>query len=102
MKKEYRNNKNQVIGVLNEDNIYRSVRQGHKHILRLMDAWGVDADVVNDLRKEDVKEIRILDDESAVVYTTSLQNFNDKSVLRHFDTPQLFMSRKYWNTYEKK
>lgn len=104
MKKEYRNEKGQVIGIFTDDNKYLSKRHSVKkrHIFGQMDAWGIDADVINELREKQCDEIKILDADTSIVYTTSLQNFNDKAVFRNHETPQLFMSRKYWTTYEEK
>lgn len=98
---QFKNKKGKIIGNLGEDKAYRSRREGSRHILRLMDAWGIDKAVVDTLEHEECTQVRILDEEDGVVYSTSLENFTAHSVQRDFDTPQLFMSRKYWEVTPK-
>ena len=92
----FTNAKGQTIGLLHEDNIYRSKRKGSKHILRIMDAWGIDKAVYDSLLKQGCTELRIKDEEDNKVYSVSMNIFDKFSVTRDFDGEQMFLSRKFW------
>lgn len=93
----YTNKKGQKVGEL-KDGIFRKKVSGSKHLLKMMDAWGIDKYIVEELKKQEVEEIRIKDIETDSVYKTSLDVFLGHSVERNFGAgEQLFLSRKFFD-----
>ena len=96
----FRNAKGKVVGELAGD-IYRKKVEGSKHLLKMMDAWGIDKSIVVELVSLGAQEIRILDTETDIVYSIPVTTFVDKSVVRDFgDTEQMFLSRHFFTKEE--
>jgi hypothetical protein len=94
--KEYRNKKGYVIGTL-KDGKFRKKVVKDRHLFKIFDAWGIDSQVVEDLKKEKTEEIRILETTEDVVYSVPLEQFIEHSVEKDFgDGKQLFVSRKFF------
>lgn len=92
----FRNAKGKIVGELVND-IYRKKVEGSKHLLKMMDAWGIDKSIVVELVSHGAQEIRILDTESDIVYSVPVTEFVDKSVVRDFgETEQMFLSRHFF------
>lgn len=100
MQKEFTNKKGQVCGWIGEDGNYRKNVDSRKHKLRIMDAYGIDEDIVQELIKEGVKEIRIRETDTGVILSTSMENYMEHSVTRNFESLQRFLSKKYFETNE--
>lgn len=98
--KIHKNYKGQICGRLSDDLIYRKEVDSKKHKLHIMDAYGIDKSIVDDLRNDGCTEIRIRENGTRVL-CISMEDFTEKSVLRNFDTPQLFVSVKYFTEKEK-
>lgn len=81
------------------DSIYRKKVQSTVHLLRVMDAWGIDKKIVDELAVDGCKEIRIFDTMTAMVYAISYEDFVAKGVERNFSNKQIFLPRKYFKTY---
>lgn len=83
------------IGTLKEK-IFRKRVKGSKHLMRKLDAWGLDMDVLNELPEDG--EIRILDTDDQKIYSTSVDVFKGVGVAREFGHHglQMFLPRKYW------
>jgi hypothetical protein len=93
----YTNKRGQRVGEL-RDGIFRKKVSGSKHLLKMMDAWGIDSSIVDELEKQGVAEIRIKDIETESVYKTSLDVFLGHSVSRDFGAgEQRFLSRKFFD-----
>lgn len=77
--------KNRVIGQLyEEDKIFRKVVQSSKHLFKKMDAWGLDADLLENTLVPGEHEIRILDKDEMKVYTITAKEFKRDGVYLHF------------------
>lgn len=63
-----------------------------------MDAWGIEAYVVRDLEEKKCEQIRIKDKDENVVYIVPFKEFKKMGVSRTFETEQIFLPRKYFNT----
>jgi len=98
MRQNFYNKKLQLIGWYNGyDKAYRKVVSNRKHLLKIMDAWGIERYVVNDLKENyQVRQIRIKETDKNEVYIISFDDFLKHAVERNFETPQLFVSRKYF------
>lgn len=92
----FHNTKQQVVGELKEG-IFRKKVYGSKHLLKLMDAWGIDSSIIRHLQLEKATQVRIKDMETDTVYAISLDDFMLHSVERDYGAgKQLFVSRKFF------
>lgn len=85
-----------MCGWIGQDNVYRKVVDSRKHKLRLMDAYGIDEDIVQELQSKGVPAIRIKEDDTGNVLEVSMATFMEHSVVRQFDGWQRFLSVKYF------
>lgn len=71
-----------------------------KHLLRIMDAWGIQSTVVHSLSDRGCIALRIVDKADGIIYELPLQEFLAHAVERDFgDGKQLFVSRKFFKQY---
>lgn len=69
----------------------------------MMDAWGIEKYVIDDLNdRYDCEQIRIKETEEGVIYIISMDDWNEHSVERNLETPQEFVSRKYFKKLDSK
>lgn len=94
--KQYKNNRGQFCGWLSEDKIYRKEVDSRKHKMNIMDGYGIDKRIVDDLRNDLCTEIRIKETDLHRILHISMEDFLEHSVLRNFDGEQLFVSLKYF------
>lgn len=93
--KIFKNQKGQKIGWLDEHGVFRKVVSSSRHRLKVMDAWGIDKRVVDELDGS-CKEIKIKDDETGIVYHCTFETFKEIGVLRDFVGEQVFLPLKYF------
>lgn len=98
MEKIYKNNKGKICGYLMNDGIYRKKVDSKKHKLRVMDAYGVDLDIVNELKNAGCTEIRILEIDTSIILSISFLEFVEKGVTRNLDGEQVLLPVKYFKT----
>ncbi len=99
MDKRYKSSKGQVVGSLTDTKVYKKRVHLSRHLLKIMDAWGIDSEIVKMIQKEGCKEIETIDVENNVVYRISFDDFMAKQVERDFGAgKQMFVSRKFWTT----
>ncbi|MBX4188185.1 MAG: hypothetical protein KW793_03575, partial [Candidatus Doudnabacteria bacterium] len=84
-----------------KDGIYRKRVDSRKHRLRVMDAYGIDAEIVRQLVGIGTKEIRILETDKNIVLSVSFAEFMAKGVSLVLDGEQIFLPVKYF-TKEKR
>lgn len=86
-----------------EDKIYRKKVDSKIHKLRLMDAYGIDEEIIEELKKAKCNSIRILETDTNTVLSIPFPVFMKNSVKRKFDGTQFFVSVKFFNkeTYKK-
>ncbi len=94
--KTFRNAQGKIVGELNDD-VYISKRSKSKHLLRVMDAWGIDKSILKELEEEGCERIEIYDEENEEMYGIALETLKEKGVERNFVGPQIFLPRKYWD-----
>lgn len=94
--KFYKNNKGQIVGRLPNDKKYRKEVDSRKHKLKIMDAYGIDKYIVEDLRNELCTEIRIRETDTGKILSISMEDFLEHCVTRIFDGEQMFVSVKYF------
>ena len=54
----FKNTKGQVVGALHHDKAYRTVRQKNKHLLLVMEAWGIDKSIAHEESEPTVGDAR--------------------------------------------
>jgi hypothetical protein len=99
---EYTNKKGQVVGTLKEG-IFRKIVNKERHLMKIYDAWGIDYDVLLDLKAKGCTEIRVKETKENVVYTISFGDFFGKAHVSSFgDGEQAFCPRQFFNVVGRK
>ncbi len=93
MQQVFTNRLNKPIGHLEDNTFYKKVKKS-KHFMRIYEGWGLDEKVFNQIKGS---TIRILDEESGIVYATDWNTFNEKGIRGNFDGKQVFLGEKYFN-----
>lgn len=82
-----------------------------KHLLRALDAWGIDYNCAVDVVLPQAKYIVVQDTEDKMFYVTRPATFGyylqekfhqgDKVLVKHFKghAPQIFLPRRHWSKY---
>lgn len=102
MSKIFKNNKGKVCGYLIDDKIYRKKVDSVKHKLRVANAYGIDRNIVTELRELGCIEIRILETDTKKILSCSFDDFDSISFCRDLDGEQLFLPMNYWDISEYK
>lgn len=78
--------------------IFKKVIHGSKHLLRKPPAIAIDASAFSSLIKQDIVLIQVLDVDTQVLYSISMNDFmqNHKTLNRGFGE-QLYVELKYWS-----
>lgn len=61
-------------GWIEDGKFHKRVKKS-KHLLRAMDAWGIDYDIIQKLAKKKIKKIKIYEVEERLNYLISVENF---------------------------
>ena len=86
-----------------KDGIYYSRRSMKKHVLIILDAWGIDERILKQLKELDCKEVRILDTDSDEVYSATMKDFVADGIPKDFNhNKQVFLPIRYWKKEIKK
>jgi len=96
-------NKKRKIGIIKDKVFIKYVKES-KHLYRKLDAWGIDAKIYTDVLKGQIKKIIVIDKENNnKTYKTEIEVFEKFGQYLHFKPhrAQIFLSRRYWNLYEK-
>ncbi|RDV84892.1 hypothetical protein [Ammonifex thiophilus] len=88
------------VGQIKDGRFIKKVRTRQK--LRVMDAYGIDASVVEELRKQGVTEIELHEVDTGKLYNLPLPVFLEKAVIRSIGKfpPRLYLPLRYWATEE--
>lgn len=92
---EYKGSNGKVVGVLHTDKVYRKKVDSKKHRMRMFDGYGIDKTIVSKLREAGCKEIRILETDTNVIYSTPFENFELHGIEKNFDGVQIFIPIKH-------
>jgi hypothetical protein len=77
--------------------------RGSIHMLRYPRGWANDKTIINDLQSLEVQKIKIHDDESGIIYYTSLSNFTERSFeFNRGHGKQMCLPLKYWQVKNKR
>lgn len=90
----FTNKEGKPIGTLSHGTFYKKVQKS-KHYMRVFDAWGIEAYVV-DTWQGDCVRIVIEETENDLKWETPIHVFLSRAFTRDFSTPQYFLERKYW------
>jgi len=93
-----------VIGTLDTDKKEFSKKvQKSKHLYRVLDAWGTDADYFTNVLLPNKYTLRFVDIEDKIRYTVTAEKFAKEGEHLHFKGngkdygAQIFLSRRHWN-----
>gem|GEM_PF-1541843 len=92
-KKIFSSGKN--IGIL-ENNIFTKKVNRSKHFLRVLQAWGSDLSVLQELKRQGCKLVRLIES-SGLIYEAPLQLIFERGIVKDLGYgPQLFLPEKEW------
>ena len=95
-RKDFFNKKGQLAGYL-INGIYRKRVDSTKHKLKVMEAYGVDLDIINALKELGTTEIRVLETDTDTILSVNFEEFRTIGVIRNLDGLQVFLPTKYWS-----
>lgn len=85
-----------TVGHVEEGVFRKQVRKG-EHLLRILDAWGFQAELLPQLRAEGVMRVEVYDAEEGVTYAVALDVIEARGVRRDFGHgEQVFLPRKFF------
>ena len=96
MEKTFKNNKGKICGYFMNDNIYRKKVDSTKHKLRVADAYGIDCNIVEELKTLGCTEVRILETDTNLILSIPFDEFVEKGFDRNLDGQQKFLPTKYF------
>jgi hypothetical protein len=97
---EFKNNKGQFIGT-HINQIFRRVVDKDRHLMRKYNAWGIQYNILEQLRKEDCLEIRIKEKVEQKIYTVGFDKFMNEAVVEDYgDGMQAFLPLDKWKVRE--
>lgn len=77
--------------------------RGSVHMLRRPRGWASDKTIINELQSLEVQKIKVHDDESGIIYYTSLSTFTERSFeFNRGHGVQMCLPLKYWQIKNKK
>lgn len=87
-------------GELIEDTFYKRVKSNQK--LQILDSYGIEAGVIEDLKKRGCKKIVLIED-GKKEYSVSFATFYTKAVKKTFgkSSYQFYLPMKYWEEVTK-
>lgn len=94
------NKRGQMIGSLNE-NIFRKRVKKSRHLFKMLNAWGLDLDTLNQLKESGCTEVRIWETEEDKIYSTPLEKLWKEAEVMSFDGQQAFLPRSQWTITDK-
>lgn len=93
MDTKFRNSEGKVIGKVSGDVFSKRVLAS-RHLLKALDAWGIDKSVIDSLVKEGVQNIVIYEKEGGIYYEVSVEDFVAKGIEGDFGHGrQIFLPR---------
>lgn len=101
MNKEYYNDDGKVIGWVEELNgsmVFRKKVYESKHLMRKLDAWGIDESVYESIKSQWVEKLQVLDAENSTLYEIPFGRFESNMIVRDYGFGrQVFVPRQYWD-----
>lgn len=96
VKKTYRTSEGKIAGQLVND-VYQKVVSRQKHLMKMFNGYGIDAEIFKDLKENGCREIRITEVDTGDTYTCPIETFDEKKIVKNFQGVQYFISGKYLN-----
>ena len=88
----FTNQKGKMIGKVLGDTYTKKVKKS-KHLMIILNAWGIDKSVVDNLVKSGVTKVLIHETEEKIDYFVPLSEFIEKGIERDYGhSPQVFLS----------
>ncbi|KKC30915.1 hypothetical protein [Caldanaerobacter subterraneus] len=89
-------------GELKEGIFYKKVKTRQK--LKILDTYGIEASVVEDLKERGCKKIVIKEEDTGKEHKIAFETFYNKAIRKTFGNSsyQFYLPLKYWNGMDKK
>jgi hypothetical protein len=102
MQREFYNDDGFKIGwleTIDDQIIFRKKVKESKHLMRKLDAWGVDESVYEQLRQAWCEKLQILDTDTNTLYEIPFNRFEQNAITRDFGYGrQAFVPRRHFDT----
>lgn len=93
---------NKRIGTL-KDGVFRKRVKKSVHLMKIMDAWAIQYETLEDLDASGCEEVRILETEENRVYSVPFAKLMKEGRVEDFgDGMQVFLPRSQWTITERK
>jgi hypothetical protein len=106
MNKEYYNDDGRIVGWLEEVDdqlIFRKRVKESKHLMRKLDAWGIDESIYESLKTQWVEKLQVLDSDTRTLYEIPFNRFEQNMIVRDYGFGrQVFVPRQYWDIKHNK
>ena len=79
------------------DGVFKKRVNSTKHKMRNLNAYGIEKTVVDELDTMGITEIRIKEEDTGTVLSTTYENFILHRFLKDFQTPQYFLCLKHFS-----
>jgi len=96
------------LGVVCKDGVFRSFKKESKHLFKIYDGWGMNLNLLKELKEIGIEYIEIIATDTNVIYRTHIDNFFSNGILYRnqkgeMDT-QLILPKRFWQIlpYKKK
>lgn len=96
MRKIYRTKEGKIAGQLVNETYHKQVIRS-KHLMKMFNGYGIDADIFKDLKDIGCKDIRITEIDTGDNWVVSLEIFDEKKIEKDFQGLQYFISGKHLN-----
>ena len=94
--------KERMIGMLYpKDKLFIKRVKESKHLFKVLDAWGIDAEYFTNVLCPNNYKIKVIDSDTEIVYSIMAEKIKEKGQFYHFkkkedDRAQILCARRFW------
>lgn len=79
------------------DGVFRKRVRKSRHLMKKYNSWGIQYDLLQSLKEEGCKEIRVLDEDDEIIYSTDVDTYYKEGIVDNWgDGQQCFLTREKW------
>lgn len=98
MEKEYFIN-GKIVGHLFEDKIYRRQADSKKHKMKIYDGYGIEEEIIQDLKERGCVEVRIKELDTGRLLKTPFSEWLEHGIVADHGSVQRFLPLKHFEEY---
>jgi hypothetical protein len=84
------------------DKTYRKKVVREKHLMRMFNGYGIDRDIIIDLKRQGCDNIRIMEIDTGQIYEVPFEKFIKNGIEKDFEGIQIFIPAKFWTIENNK